>query len=290
MVFVSVCFLLMTKEKNMNSIIKRYPQATFWGLAWSTWFLGTILYMMYPSDLWNLIIYTPFLIGVFVTAIADGRAGLKTFFSRIVRWRVGLKWYAVALFTPAVLYLVAAGLNVLSGASIATNIQWPAFSEIIAGLLFFSFLMIALGEEPGFRGFALPRLLAGRSAIAAALIFGVLHAIWHVPTFLGGNAVLILSTTLIIISGAVLNTWMFNHTNGSVFMAMLLHVGIDVVSGDVGLLKLLFSGADLERQVVWLAVVYVGMAILLPILTGKELGRKPQAAIAMVAKQPTAAD
>ncbi|HSK88349.1 MAG TPA: CPBP family intramembrane glutamic endopeptidase [Anaerolineales bacterium] len=272
----------------ITSFIKRYPQATFWVLAWATWFVGIALSMMYPTDLWNLIIYSPFLIGVLVTAIADGRAGLKTFFSRIVRWRVGLKWYAVALFTPAVLYLIAAGLNVLSGASIATGIQWPAFSEIIAGLLLFSFLMIALGEEPGFRGFALPRLLAGHSAIAAALIFGVLHAIWHVPTFLGGNVVLILSTILIIISGAVLNTWMFNHTNGSVFMAMLLHVGIDVVSGDVGLLKLLFSGADLERQVVWLAAVYVGMAIILPLLTGKELGRKPEAATDMLAAEQPA--
>jgi membrane protease YdiL (CAAX protease family) len=189
--------------------------------------------------------------------------------------------------TPPVLYLAAAGLNVLSGATMATNIQWPAWSDFIAEILIISFLMIALGEEPGFRGFALPRLLVGRSAIAAALIFGVLHAIWHVPTFLGGNAIAILSTILIIISGAVLNTWLFNHTNGSVFMAMLLHVSIDTVSGDRGLLKLLFSGADLERQGVWLAVVYVGMAILLPILAGRELGRKRETVMpAVVVDQP----
>lgn len=267
----------------ITSFIKRYPQATFWALAWSTWFLGWILEAMYPSDIWALFIYSPFLVGVFVTAIADGRSGLKTFFSRIVRWRVGLKWYAVALLTPPVLYLVAAGLNVLTGATIARNIQWPAWSDFIAQILIISFLMIALGEEPGFRGFALPRLLVGRSAIAAALILGVLHAIWHVPTFLGGNAIAILSTILIIISGAVLNTWLFNNTNGSVFMAMLLHVSIDAVSGDGGLLKLLFSGADLERQAVWLAAAYVGMAILLPILAGRELGRKRESAMPAIA-------
>jgi membrane protease YdiL (CAAX protease family) len=261
------------------SFIKRYPQATFWALAWSTWFLGNFLYEIYPSDLWNLIIYSPFLIGVLVTAVADGRSGLKIFFSRIIRWRVGLKWYAVALLTPPILYLVAAGLNVLSGATIATDIQWPELSEFISGILIFSFLLIALGEEPGFRGFALPRLLAGRSALAAGLILGVLHTIWHIPTFFGGDIIAILSTVLIIISGAILNTWLFNHTNGSVFLAMLLHVSIDAVSGDIGLLKLFFSGADLASQGVWLAVVYAGTAILLPILTGTELGRKSQAAL-----------
>lgn len=261
----------------ITSFIKRYPQATFWGVAWSTWFLGWLLAALFPSELWNFIIYTPFLAGVLVTAIADGRGGLKTFFSRIVRWRVGLKWYAVALLTPPVLYLVAAGLNVLSGATIATNIQWPAWPDFITGTLIFSFLMIALGEEPGFRGFALPRLLVGRPAFTAALILGVLHAIWHLPLFLGGGVITILAGILIIISGAVINTWLFNHTNGSVFLAMLLHTSIDAVSGDGGLLKLLFSGADLERQVVWQAVVYVGVAILLPILAGRELGRKREA-------------
>jgi membrane protease YdiL (CAAX protease family) len=274
----------------ITSLIKRYPQATFWVLAWATWFLGIFLSMIYPTELWNLIIYSPFLIGVLVTAIADGRAGLKTFFSRIVRWRVGLKWYAVALLTPSVLYLVAVGLNVLSGASIATDIQWPAFSEFIGGLLFFSFLMIALGEEPGFRGFALPRLLVGRSAIAAALILGVLHVIWHVPTFLGGGLIPIVCTVLIIISGAVLNTWLFNHTNGSVLLAMLLHVGIDIASGDVGILKNLLTGADLERQIIFQAVAFVAMAILLPLLTGKDLGRKAEASMdTLPAEQPAMA-
>jgi hypothetical protein len=62
------------------------------------------------------------------------------------------------------------------------------------------------------------------------------------------------------------------------------------VSGDGGLLKLLFSGADLERQEVWQAVVYVGMAILLPILAGRELGRKRKTAMpTMAMDQPVTA-
>jgi hypothetical protein len=113
----------------------------------------------------------------------------------------------------------------------------------------------------------------------------VLHAIWHIPTFFGGDITAILSTILIIISGAILNTWLFNHTNGSVLLAMLLHVSIDAVSGDIGLLKLFFSGADLASQAVWLAVVYAGVAILLPVLAGKELGRKREADINKIAAE-----
>mgnify|MGYP000488271701 FL=1 len=60
----------------ITSFIKRHPQVTFWALAWATWFLVNFLAEIYPSELWNFINYSPFLIGVLVTAIADGRGGL----------------------------------------------------------------------------------------------------------------------------------------------------------------------------------------------------------------------
>ncbi len=266
----------------ITSFIKRYPQAIFWGIAWSTWFFGWYMSSKYPSDLWFLFIYGPFLTGALVTAIADGRSGLKTFFSRMVRWRVGIKWYAVALFLPLVIRLAAFGLNILSGATMPTNIHLPTWNELIAAFLFPSFLLIALGEEPGFRGFALPRLLVGRSALAASLILGVLHAIWHIPLFIFGSDPPII--VVMVISGAVLNTWLFNNTNGSVLLAMLLHASIDLM---VGIFNPLFSGADAERYLLMQAVVFVAIAVLLPILTGRELGRKPETTMeTMIADQP----
>lgn len=270
---------------SITSIIKRYPQAAFWIIACSTFLIGNLL-----GGIWFLLIYGSFLGGLLVTAIADGKSGVKTYFSRIVRWRVGIQWYAVALLITPTLYLAAAGLNVVSGAKLSTSLQWPPLTDILVAAIWPAFLGISLAEEPGFRGFALPRLLVGRSAIAAALILGVLHAIWHIPTFFGGELIPILSTVLIIISGAVINTWLFNHTNGSVLLAMLLHTSIDIVSGDIGLLRPLFLGADAERQVIWLAVAYVAAAVLLPLLTGKELGRKPEPARERIAaSRPLAA-
>ncbi|HXW00202.1 MAG TPA: type II CAAX endopeptidase family protein [Anaerolineae bacterium] len=256
----------------MNSIltfIKRHPQVTFWGIAYLTFFLGAFMDALYPSDLWNFVVWGPFLGGALVTGIVDGRAGLKTYFSRIVRWRVGLKWYAVALFLPLAMRLVAFGLNIVSGATLSPNIQWSAWPDFIMELVIV-FFIIALGEEPGFRGFALPRLLVGRSALAASLILGVLHAIWHLPLFISGSESPII--ILIIISGAVLITWLFNNTNGSVLMVMLLHFSVNLW---VGVFNPLFSEADAARQTTWLVVVYIAVAVILVLMTGPNLARKP---------------
>jgi membrane protease YdiL (CAAX protease family) len=255
--------------KSIISFVKRHPQITFWGIAYVTFFVAYYLYVRYPSDLWQFAIWSVFLTGALVTHIADGRAGLKTYFSRIVRWRVGLKWYAVALFLPLVMRLAAVGLTLMSGATVSANIQWPAWSDLLIEALIV-FFFIGLGEEPGFRGFALPRLLVGRSALAASLILGVLHSIWHLPMFVTGD--IPPANLLIIMAGAVLITWLFNNTKGSVLMIMVLHASVNFW---VGIFNPLFSGAAAQQQATWLAVVYVITAVILVLLTGPNLARKP---------------
>jgi len=270
---------------SITSFIKRHPQITFWGIAWATSFFGFYMRALYPSDLWLFFIYGSFLGGALVTGIADGREGLKTYFSRIVRWRVGVKWLVIALLTPLVLRLAAFGLNVAMGAKILVNVQLPELGDAIFGFLFI-LIVVALGEEPGFRGFALPRLLEGRSALSASLILGVLHTIWHLPLFITGEDAAI-PTTMIIISGAILNTWLFNNTNGSVFIAMFLHASVNLW---VDIFNPFFSATDVQKMTVWLAVAYVVLAILLPVFAARELGRKPEASMdPIAAEQPALA-
>jgi uncharacterized protein len=283
-VTITAYMLKPQREDLMNPItkfIKRHPMVTFWGIAWSTSFLGFFMNERNPEGLWGFLLYGPFVGGILVTAFADGSSGLKTYFSRMVRWRVGIQWYVAALFIPPVLRLAAFGLNIISGAAAPTSIQWPAWIDVF----FEAFLLISLAEEPGFRGFALPRLMEGRSALSASLILGVFHSIWHLPLFiLGSDSPIIIP---IIISGAILNTWLFNNTKGSVLLAMLLHTSVHFM---VYIFNPLFSGADAQRQTIWLAVVFVAMAILLPILSGRELGRKREPIVrAVVAKHPLAA-
>jgi membrane protease YdiL (CAAX protease family) len=276
------------KEKNMNTVtsfVKRYPQPIFWLIAWSTFAFGWFMNAKNPSMIWGFFIWGPFLGGLLVTAIADGRSGVKTYFSRMVRWRVGFKWYLIALFVPLVLRLAAAGLNLLSGAKLSADIQFPPFGDLIFEFIIFNFFFIAIGEEPGFRGFALPRLLVGRSAVAASLILGVLHAIWHIPLFVTGDSQPI-PAILIIVSGALLFTWIFNNTKGSVLIAMLLHLSVDFW---VPIFNPLFSGADALRQEYWLGFVFVVMAVSLRLLFGKELGRKTEPAPERIAADPAMA-
>ena len=280
----------------ITSFIKRHPQGVFWTIACITFFLAAFLQEI---GLWGLLIYGTALGGALVTGIVDGRSGLKTYFSRIVRWRVGLIWYAVALLLPLVLNLLAFGLNIASGAALPTNLQWPAWTAILAAFFWPGLLAIALAEEPGFTGFALPRFLVGRTALAAALIVGLLRTLWHLPFFIGmlseGYFIGILNLALIVISGSVFFTWLFNNTNGSVLIAMLLHASIDVFGGDGGPLTFgpLFSGfseADMVRQDIFEPIVFVAAAVLIIVLTRFALGRKPEAAMPMAANQPTAAD
>ena len=89
------------------------------------------------------------------------------------------------------------------------------------------------------------------------------------------------------LSGAILFTWIYNHTNGSVLIAMLVHAAADTAAGLFGV----FSGSNALLYEVWLAAAFVAMAILLRVFTGPDLGRKPEAVMyPIAAEQPMAAD
>jgi len=255
----------------MNSItafVKRYPQGVFWGIAYIISGGGYVLGRLYPNDLWILVLWGIFLGGILVTGVADGKTGVKTYLSRLVRFRAGIQWYAIALLTPFVLGFVAFGMSLLTGAKALGN--FPAFDSL-AEVFVFSFFTIALGEESGFRGFSLPRFLVGRSAFAASLVVGVLHAIWHLPLVIGGEESLVFLVNPF--CAAFLFTWIFNHTNGSVFIAMLLHASSDAAGGFFGQM---FSGSDALMNNIWLGCAFIVMAILLRVFAGRELGRKPE--------------
>ena len=132
--------------------------------------------------------------------------------------------------------------------------------------------VIALGEEPGFRGFALPRFLTTRSALSAGLWVGVLHMIWHMPLFLAGADSW--WAVLIVIAGGVINSWFFVHTRGSVFICMFLHAALNL---SAGIVSSFLAGPDAELQTFWLAMAFVAFAIGLVLVTGRELRRKSEA-------------
>jgi hypothetical protein len=124
-------------------------------------------------------------------------------------------------------------------------------------------------------------LLNGRSALKASLILGVFHAIWHLPLFITGAQPPIVF--LVILAGAVLNTWLFNNTNGSVLLAMILHTSIDF---QVDVFKPLFTEADAVTHTYWLVAAYVATAVLITLVTGKNLSRKQEIQVEPVTADP----
>jgi len=159
----------------VTAFVKRHPLVVFFILAYTlTW---PLIPLVSVSPLWGFpALFGPALAAVIVATAAGGKPGLKDLLGRMARWRVGARWYAVALGLPIVLALTTAGLHLLLGAQTSVN-----FGGLSA--LNFVVCVLIVGEELGWRGYALPRLLAERSPLAASLILGALWGAWHLPTF-----------------------------------------------------------------------------------------------------------
>src|SRR5918997_3125683 len=224
--------------KTLTDFVKRHPLIAFFVVAYAlTW---PLIPLVSVSPLWGFpALFGPATAAIIVAAVADGRTGLKDLLGRVVRWRVGARWYAVALGLPVILALAAAGLHLALGAR--SSIEF-------GGLSVLNFVVFALivGEELGWRGYSLPKLLTGRSALSASLILGVLWGAWHLPTFFVPGApqygLPFPTFVLLTVAYSVLFTWVYLHTRGSVLIATLLHGAINLFPG------LLLGGIDPARH------------------------------------------
>jgi membrane protease YdiL (CAAX protease family) len=255
------------------SLIRRHPLISFFVLAYalSWWPIAFYAAGLSPSP---IISFGPFLAALVVLAATQGKTGVVGLLRRIVRWRVGLRWYAVALLLPVVVTAAAAALNVLLlGAKASSSVAE------LGGLtgLFSTFALLLLipgiggsWEEPGWRGYALPRLQTARSALFASLILGVVWAFWHLPLFITGQAQW--SDIVFIIVWTITFTWVFNNAAGSVLIVVLMHNMNNTISGAF---NQMFSGADAVSQA-WLYTALWGVvAIVLVVVYGPtHLSRK----------------
>jgi uncharacterized protein len=246
----------------MRDIVRRHPTTTFFLLAfiitWAVWVPNVLAPDSVASTLAPFWTYGPATAAVIVAALTGTVRDLG---SRLVRWRVGWRWYAVVLLGPAAFYAAVGALHAAFGWSGELD-QPNAVGAGLIGLLPL-FLALALtdglGEETGWRGFALPRMLERTGPILASLVLGVIWALWHLPLFwtVGRDAYgapfLIMLVELPATS--VLYTWVFQHTAGSALLAILFHASwnlfaISAVYADtvrsalvVLLLKWLLAGA-----------------------------------------------
>jgi membrane protease YdiL (CAAX protease family) len=258
----------------LTSLVARRPLATFFALAYALSWLGAVAYALgaFPVPLFP---FGPFLAALIVAPLVGGWPAAKDLLRRMARWRVGPRWYALALLLPPAVAVAAVAANVRLGAPAPPAAfllgQAPAALPIFAGLLL-SPLSGAMGEEPGWRGFALPRLLAGYSPLVASLILGALVAGWHAPLFATGLYGQIGVRILFIVTTTILYTLLFEGAEGSVLLALLFHAAWNAAPE---LLFPAFAGADLERAMLLFSLFGTAVAVGAAILAGRRLMRAP---------------
>jgi membrane protease YdiL (CAAX protease family) len=212
-----------------------------------------------------------------VTAVSEGRPGLRRWRGRLFRWGVGWKWYALALVgVPA---LIAAGTLALPGA--AAGLRLPSLGLFLVYVPFLALQMLTTGlaEEPGWRDFALVRHQRLHGPLLGTLVLAPLWAGWHAPLFLtdwgagigGLNARTVLLFVLLCITLSVVITWVFNKTRESLPLAVLVHASNNTFASL--LLIAAFTTLDPSRDLLTGAVVgYGALALVLVVATRGRLG------------------
>lgn len=219
------------------NFVARHPLSSFFTLAiLITWMIGlpSLLFELSFKPFQTAGAYGPLLASVIVSA-AMGNAELKSLFARMTNLRFGLVWYLIVIFGNVLLYLLAAGL---AGAPLMQSLteKWILIFSLYLPALFTTYLVNPIGEETGWTGFALPRLQQQYKPWLAALILGVIWAIWHLPAFfvpseMGAfnpvNFVFFVLSTIFI---RIVWTWITNNAQGSGIAGILLHASSNAVS------------------------------------------------------------
>ncbi len=265
-------------------LVTRHPLIAFFVLAYScTWLSVFGVNTIYADTTLTFFLALPFLLlspgplyaAIIVTALTSGKAGVKSLLRKFIQWRVGWRWYAVALLLAPAIGLSAVYLNVLFG---APNPTAALLSSLPSLLLAFAIRLVdptngPMMEELGWRGYAQPQLQQRHSALTANLILGAVVAGWHLPFVLSGD--LPVFALLGTVAATLLFGWIFNNTQGSVLLTLIAHAA----DGLIRTSNLGWAEADSTRYLVLLVAVWCVTALLMVVRYGPTLVRKPAAQV-----------
>jgi membrane protease YdiL (CAAX protease family) len=192
-----------------------------------------------PFWLHYLASFGPMLAGITVTWLNAGTEGLRELWSRITRWRVSAIAFWFAVGSPLAMFLAAALVMQLSTGNapkfeLLGQINYMPYLGIWALVLWIA--TYGFGEEIGWRGFALPRLQNGRSALYASVLLWCMWIAWHVPAFFYLETYMAMGLAMLplfavtVLAGTIVLTWLYNTANGSVLMLAVWHGVFDFLS------------------------------------------------------------
>lgn len=269
----------------MRALARRHPVLVFAGLtlaySWTLWGLMIASargWLPFPFATSWTGSFGPAFGAVVTAALLDGRRGIDGLLRPAGRWRFGRGWWLFVTLGGLVPFLAALaawiGLHGRAGGAGEVVGKLPLL------LVFYPIVLVLggpLGEEIGWRGFALPVLLRRHSPLVASFLVAALWALWHLPLFWlegaaqKGSSILLFAAVVLVSSLAF--TWVYRGTGGSLLSVILLHTGINVPALLIGEEKAAFAESTLFDAVelgLWLALVLVVLA-----LGRKEWLRKP---------------
>ncbi|GAB3210638.1 CPBP family intramembrane glutamic endopeptidase [Marinactinospora thermotolerans] len=280
-----------------RGLIKRRPMTSFFtlaiGLSWIAWIpyilsnhglglldfelpgLASQLLLMLPGAYLGPI-FSAFL----VTAVADGRKGLRRWTGRLLKWRMNWRWYALAVLgVPAALIVCALPF---SGGDVRVP-PLMVLAVYVPGLVL-QFVTTGIAEEPGWRDFALPRMQPYFGPLRGTVILGVIWGIWHLPLFLTewggfphGTWADPINFTFSCVFISVVMTWVFNRTGESLPIAILLHASVNnFMSIVMGFMFPSIGATHADGTNVILLAFGLASAVLLVATRGR-LGYNPEA-------------
>jgi len=257
--------------------LRRHSLIGYFGLAYGFTWIYVLLLLIRPDLPFTPAIIGPTAAALIMTAVTGGRAGIGQLLHRLVRWRVGLSWYLFILVGIPLIYLL--GAIVLAGGrlpDVPGSLLLRLAQSYPIGFVFTFFTGGPLFEEPGWRGFALPRLQGRYGPLVGSLILGALWMLWHVPMYLipgfaaenGGLSLSGLGVFLLTaLAFTVIMTWVFNHTRGSLLLAILLHTSLNIFQPVVNL----FYPSQANSEVNGL-IGFGVLALILVVVTRGRLG------------------
>ena len=210
----------------------------------------------------------PLLAALIVISVTDGVPGLRELGRRLVRWRVGWRWYAVAVGLPLAVIVSITLINVtLFDAQITplSDLAWSSFALLFA-IRLVNPMDGPMGEEPGWRGYAVPQLQARRSPLRSAAILGAVVSLWHLPiVVMESGSYFYLANSFAI---TFVYVWLFNRTGGSVLLTLLMHV----TQGTFTIENLGFDPEGAQRMA-WLGFVAWSIVAVAVILLDRDAWR-----------------
>ncbi len=210
--------------------------------------------------------------GIVAMYVQGGKVGLRQFWRRCINWRAPLFWWSFMIFVPL---LIALGAVYVWGLEPGNVVGTPALLAFFSTpALFRSLLSGPLGEELGWRGFLLPKLLTKFSPLTASILLGLIWGIWHFPLYIHSIFSTVpgaLGFILTTVCYSIIMTALYNHTRGSIFIAVMFHWFMNIIPNAVFHMYGNIYWPFVANQIIW---GYCIVTAILLIILGTNLQRK----------------